>query len=335
MVSSNDVQKLFLQAVLSRRVITKNLGIKIWEQCVNAVKATDESLEIPFSSSTDSWHVWLTKVNNALNPLNLELARSNIQETGSEVYALVNRQGDEVAQLATDYAPNEIAYFKAVVEQIMLAPNDAYCVSSLAALREVNSLRPVMTKSQGEIVLNSFVAKGWLLKSKKGRYSLSQRTLLELSQYLKNEYPEAILECTVCMDMVTLGVHCNTPNCKGNLHQYCYNAYKRTKQTCPTCGNEWNPRPVGEGAYKEGQDKGKRRAQRKDSEEGSEEEAGEDEEASQSQSRATSTQPSQSQSRSKGKKKAIKDEGMDEEEEGEAEATPPARSSQRRKGARR
>jgi len=48
----------------------------------------------------------------------------------------------------------------------MLAPNSSYSISSLAALREVNSLTSPMTKTQAESVLASFVAKGWLLKSK-------------------------------------------------------------------------------------------------------------------------------------------------------------------------
>lgn len=52
------------------------------------------------------------------------------------------------------------------VEQIMLAPNESYSVSSLAALREVNALKGTMTKTQAEVVLGSFVAKGWLVKSK-------------------------------------------------------------------------------------------------------------------------------------------------------------------------
>lgn len=78
-----------------------------------------------------------------------------------------------------------------------------------------------MTKSQGEITLASFVSKGWLLKSKyvlsfwyakafelntpfdrRGRYSLSTRALLELLPYLKTTYPEEILECTICMEVI-------------------------------------------------------------------------------------------------------------------------------------
>lgn len=116
----------------------------------------------------------------------------------------------------------------------MLAPNSSYSISSMAALREVNSLTSPMTKTQAESVLASFVAKGWLLKSKcvdsfvcvthesyltslttqpllssrKGRFSLSPRALLELQPYLKSTYPEEVLDCTICFEV---GILFKTP----------------------------------------------------------------------------------------------------------------------------
>jgi hypothetical protein len=50
----------------------------------------------------------------------------------------------------------------------MLAPRQSFSISSLGALREVGAIRPKvsMTKAQAENVLASFVARGWLLKSK-------------------------------------------------------------------------------------------------------------------------------------------------------------------------
>lgn len=106
----------------------------------------------------------------------------------------------------------------------MLAPRESFSVSSLAALRELSAIKPKsnMTKTQAEVVLSSFVAKGWLLKSKfvapclvlscsmirssfrRGRYSLSTRSLLELLPYLKSTYPEEIVECTICMEVIFL-----------------------------------------------------------------------------------------------------------------------------------
>lgn len=40
---------------------------------------------------------------------------------------------------------------------------------------------------------------------RRGRYSLSQRALTELQQYLRNAYPDQILDCTICFEVSFLG----------------------------------------------------------------------------------------------------------------------------------
>ncbi|KAI1795761.1 Nse1 non-SMC component of SMC5-6 complex-domain-containing protein [Ganoderma leucocontextum] len=348
-VSSNDVQRLFLQAILSRRILSQKLAAKIWEKCIAAVQAANEALDIQYRNDRASWDAFVTSINDALNPLDLEFAHLHDEISGQEVYAVVNRKGDEVAQMATDYSALEIAYFKAVLEQIMLAPNEAFCVSSLAALREVNSLKSNMTKSQAEAALHSFVAKGWLIKSRRGRYSLSTRTVLELQIYLRSTYENEVVECTICMELVTRGTGCFTPQCKTRMHTHCFNNYRRRNNACPSCKEDWTAgndlsklRPVGEAAFREGQDQ-RRRARRKSTEE---QEDGEDEEedaepdASQSQEQDDDVkeepQPSQSQraptqaqpnGRGKGKRRAVVEEVDDE-------GTPPLRTQQRRSSRR-
>ncbi|OSX65068.1 hypothetical protein POSPLADRAFT_1135283 [Postia placenta MAD-698-R-SB12] len=166
MVSSNDVHRLFLQAMLSRRIMSRALAMKIWEKCIDAVKAANDTLDIPFSDNRNAWDAFVTQLNQSLNPLHLELEQRHDEISGKEMVVLVNRKGDEIAQMATEYSPLEIAFFKAVVEQIMLAPNESYSISSMAALREVSSLKGNMTKTQAEVLLSSFVARGWLVKSR-------------------------------------------------------------------------------------------------------------------------------------------------------------------------
>lgn len=51
------------------------------------------------------------------------------------------------------------------VEVIMTAPDEAYCVTSLVALRECASLKPAMTKRAGEELLGNLVRHGWLRRS--------------------------------------------------------------------------------------------------------------------------------------------------------------------------
>jgi len=48
----------------------------------------------------------------------------------------------------------------------MLAPDETFCVSSMAALREISHLKLNFTQKQGEVLLTSLVAKGWLHKSR-------------------------------------------------------------------------------------------------------------------------------------------------------------------------
>ncbi|KAI6045378.1 Nse1 non-SMC component of SMC5-6 complex-domain-containing protein [Pisolithus marmoratus] len=236
MVTSGDVQRLFLQAVFSRGILSYSHALVLWKSCVDAVKAAHPALDVRASDRRDEWDRFVNKINNALNPLDLEFRHVLDEETGREMYAVVNTRGDEIAQMATDYSPTEIAYFRAVVEQIMLAPNECYSLSSLAALREVNALKTSMTKSQAESVLSSLVARGWLLKSKRGRYSLSTRALLELSPYLKSNYPDECLECTICMEIVTRGVSCSTPACQTRMHQHCFRKLPaKQARSCPTC----------------------------------------------------------------------------------------------------
>lgn len=53
--------------------------------------AADDSLEVPFTGTKEAWESWVTKINQALNPLDLEFAHMNDQATGKELYALVCR----------------------------------------------------------------------------------------------------------------------------------------------------------------------------------------------------------------------------------------------------
>lgn len=255
MVSSSDIQRLFLQSVISRRVLSADLAKALWKQSVEAVKAADDTRQIDANTnSADGWSDFLASLNKSLDPLDLELSRMRNETTGKEMYALVNRRDDEIARIASDYSPLEISYFRALVEQIMLAPNGSYSISSLAALREVNALTSPMTKTQAESVLASLVAKGWLLKSKKGRFSLSPRSLLELQPYLKSTYPEEVLDCTICLEILTRGHACPKANCSVRMHDACYDAYRRSNGKCPACSEDWGRAgndkvlPIGEAA---------------------------------------------------------------------------------------
>ncbi|KZT44071.1 hypothetical protein SISSUDRAFT_1039334 [Sistotremastrum suecicum HHB10207 ss-3] len=282
MVSVNDIDRLFLQSILSRRIVSDKLFKLLWMKCKDAAKAVNPGLEVDVTETSDQL---MGRMNKKLDPLNLEIKTIYDEHSGIKLYGLINGTGDPNAQLATSYTVSEIAFFKAIVQQIMLGNDECYSISSMAALRESNPIKPKMTKSQAEGVLNSFVTSGWLLKSSRGRYSLAPRTLMELGLYLKNTYDnDGYVECTVCMEILTRGTRCWNSPCQARLHHWCYDRFSKTRAEyeCPRCRENWSlPAnkermiPIGEEAAKDGYDDLPRR-RRADSEEEDEMEVDED-----------------------------------------------------------
>ncbi|KAG6903216.1 hypothetical protein C0995_002759 [Termitomyces sp. Mi166 len=332
MASSSDVQRVFLQAILSRAIVSEKLAQTLWTKSIDAVNAANPELEIRRPAGRDTWNEFVTKVNQSLDSLDLEFRHLHDEISGTQMYALVNRKGDEIAQMATEYTAAEIAFFKAIIELIMLAPRRSFSVSSTAALREVSAIRPKtnMSKSQAEAVIGSFVAKGWLVKSSHGRYSLSPRSLLELSPYLKTTYPEELIECTICLEIITRGVACPRDNCKTWLHYHCFTNFIRHQKQCPTCRDPWPEDhtdkafvPIGEDAAREGDD-AKRWSRNESSDEDEDEEQYDEDEPDTTQSQA------QSQPKTQRAQRARRNEEEDATPVKREKASQPARRSTRK-----
>ncbi|KAG9099621.1 hypothetical protein FS749_000809 [Ceratobasidium sp. UAMH 11750] len=260
-VSKSDYKRLFIQAMMQRRWVSETTAKLIFKRCMAAALELNPTINFAYderSFATDNGPSFITEVNRDLEKFELRLSSTKDECTGETIWAMINTKQDPATMLATEYNPTEIQYFKLVVEQIVLANNDAYSIPAMAALREVSQLQGKgITKSEAEHLLSSFVAKGWLLKSKRGRYSLSSRSLLELQTYLRETYPDEYNECTYCMEPITKGIACRTENCIYRMHTHCYTAWVRARRDrpleCPQCKQSWREdaiRKVGEEGIK-------------------------------------------------------------------------------------
>ncbi|CAE6490343.1 unnamed protein product [Rhizoctonia solani] len=193
-VSKSDYKRLFLQAMLQRRWASEATVKLLFLKCMEATQEINPGLAQPYQENefvADGGRSFVTEINQDLEKFDLRFSSSRDECTGETLWAIINTKQDAATMLATEYNATEIQYFKLVVEQIMLANNEAYSIPATAALREVSQLQGKgMTKAEAEHVLSSFVAKGWLMKSKRGRYSLAPRALLELQTYLRDTYPD-------------------------------------------------------------------------------------------------------------------------------------------------
>ncbi|CAH1760440.1 11488_t:CDS:2 [Entrophospora sp. SA101] len=226
-----DTHRLFVQSAISRCFFSEVEGIEIYRKVC----------EITKDNRQESFQNFITTVNQKLNTIDLEFRKSSDEEDGHIVWALVNTKGDEVAKLATEYTASEISYLKHLIELIVTADDETYSVSSIIALKESSKLKTQMTKVATEALLQKFVNDKWLIQSREGKYSLSQRTILELQSYLKEEFDENIFECVVCLEIVTKGQRCELQDCKARLHNHCADRYfSQNEKICPICKINWS-----------------------------------------------------------------------------------------------
>ncbi|KAG9325353.1 hypothetical protein KVV02_004128 [Mortierella alpina] len=234
-----NLHRLFLQAAISRRLMTEATALDLYSQVCNLT-------EEPFDQ--DNFSDLITQMNEGLNSVELEFRRSQDEVTGAPIIALTNTNGQKIAQVATAYSPTELEYFKHLLDAIIMADDEAYCISSTAALHEAGNLKNAesktvtLTKRDAEVLLDRFVADKWFIRSGAGAYSLSMRALLELQTYLKETYEDQMQECTLCMETITKGQRCQVAACAARLHHHCASQYFKNmnNKVCPTCHTNWS-----------------------------------------------------------------------------------------------
>lgn len=112
----------------------------------------------------------------------------------------------------------------------------------MRALRLGNQLSPVkLSGRETQDVLDQLVKDKWIALEEKGVYYMDTRAIAELQSYLREEYADLIKECTICLDIITMGEKCTVPNCPVRIHKYCAESQfgNTTTPVCPQCSTPW------------------------------------------------------------------------------------------------
>ncbi|EPS38091.1 hypothetical protein H072_8184 [Dactylellina haptotyla CBS 200.50] len=213
--SYTNVHRTFLQALLIRPFIDIEEG----QELLAAIASAESGTDVPANSITvkqvsDILHT----IQNAISPFDLDLRDMLDQEDGKRYYSLINSADDEIIRFATTHTPDEISYFKRLLDEMFDTNNTRYAeimaVTSVRAI-SLNKNPPAerenrviatqgangeeatqvfagagigLTKLEAEDCLTRFVDEGWLERNSAGFHFLSTRALLELELYLNETY---------------------------------------------------------------------------------------------------------------------------------------------------
>ncbi|RKP24337.1 Nse1 non-SMC component of SMC5-6 complex-domain-containing protein [Syncephalis pseudoplumigaleata] len=231
--SMTNTHRAFLQACMATQLFTEDEAHDLYRRVC-------EATQVPYHE--ERLLDFMADLNRGIDKYDLEFRKAANEDTGEICWALVNTNGDRIAQYATGYSSQELQYFKKIpgqLDKMIRSEHELYALSSIQAL---NDSPTTMTRVQTEALLNRFVTDGWLsYASSHGQYGLGIRTLLELQTLLKDEY-SMIKECTLCMDTISKGERCDDVRCDARLHYHCARRYFRpdAPHKCPACQKPWS-----------------------------------------------------------------------------------------------
>lgn len=182
---------------------------------------------------------FISAANSNISPFDLEIRSTFHQTTRQRVYALVNTTSEPITQLATIHTADEINFVKRMLDAMFETYNtqrqEVVAITSMQAMklskppaserRETqNGLHTQgsggqgLTLIQAERMLKTLVEEGWFEKSRKGYYTLSPRSLMELRGWLMETYNDPgdendndvdelvnrVKVCVACKEILTM-----------------------------------------------------------------------------------------------------------------------------------
>ena len=220
--------QIFLQAMMANRVMRYDDARRMHHEIVtSAVEPGADRKSISASKSAfrlgddaSAFDRFWSDIARALRFLDLDMRRVKWPEDEQLYLGVVNKQGGETAKLATRLSPEQIALFRAVLDEILRDDRAAERgVDVMTALNATQTLGGVtqtqttgetqtaltqdqrtslgkMSKVEKEQTLRVLCADGWLTQGddEAARLRLGVRAFLELRDFLLSNAPERAKE---------------------------------------------------------------------------------------------------------------------------------------------
>ncbi|KAM5227704.1 non-structural maintenance of chromosomes element 1 homolog [Ctenodactylus gundi] len=223
-----DVHRRFLQLLMTHGVLEEWDIKRLQKHCYKV-----HDCSAPVGNLED----FINNINSVLESLCIEIKKGVTEDDGRPIYALVNLATTPVSKMATDFAENELDLFRKALE--LIVDSETGFASSTNILNLVDQLKgKKMRKKEAEQVLQKFVQSKWLIE-KEGEFTLHGRAILELGQYIREMYPDAVKVCNICHNLLIQGQSCET--CGIRMHLPCVAKFFQSNREprCPHCNDYW------------------------------------------------------------------------------------------------
>jgi len=238
----NKCHMCLLQIMMDRQILShKELRATIKKIC--------DSKNMEFTDSKIK--AFVKTICHKVEPFNLLLKKCQREETGETMYVLISKYMSDINKLVigSNLQKNEVEYLERLIDLIVNSndPDNLGRVSSVEALNMAGDCVHNISKQQAQVLLNHLQREKYL-NIKRGMISMTLRTLLEVEQFLVQQYnkegdSDTIKYC-LCKKMVMQGIQCT--QCSMRMHVYCSVKYLRSvenqgrRASCVKCKKQWD-----------------------------------------------------------------------------------------------
>uniref|UniRef100_A0A7N5P343 Non-structural maintenance of chromosomes element 1 homolog n=1 Tax=Ailuropoda melanoleuca TaxID=9646 RepID=A0A7N5P343_AILME len=160
-----DVHRRFLQLLMTHGVLEEWDVRRLQKHCYRVHDRT---------AAVEELEDFINNINSVLESLYIEIKKGATEDDGRPVYALLE----------------------------LIIDSDTGFASSTNVLNLVDQLKgKKMRKKEAEQVLQKFVQNKWLIE-KEGEFTLHSRAILEMEQYIRETYPDAVKICNICHSLL-------------------------------------------------------------------------------------------------------------------------------------
>ncbi|PON59183.1 Non-structural maintenance of chromosomes element [Parasponia andersonii] len=253
-----------IQALLSRGPLKQDEFHRIFKGLTGKTPGTHQQL----------FDEYLLRINKALSYAQFELRACRHQYDGEIYYGVVNNVSDEESKLGTKYSVPQIAFYKAIIEEIVQNATAHGSISNIDALnlrwenqvltgtgsQSQDGHYPALrnfTMTQKDKTLQELLHDKWLNRTPDGNIGLGIRSFLDLRSWFRNN---EVPSCEICneagvkvvplrffavkwaMDNLSSAELCQNEACSVRIHQYCLKkmfSQHKGARVCARCGIPW------------------------------------------------------------------------------------------------
>jgi hypothetical protein len=243
----------------------------MWRKTMSSGEAQAALAGITGDSGSRDVDGFLKTINNKIKAQNMEISRGVCEEGGDTHYALVNLVDSHVTRQSSVHKKEHLELFKAIVKKLVTPEDEGGTDGLLAMTTAVNLARELvnvtLSLAEAESVINQWLEERLLTLSRdRSGLCLGMRGILELTPYLRDHFPDFVVNCNLCRKICIRGERCQGPECGVKVHFHCGQRILCQTKKCPSCGSLWSGSGEGSGGGTTSRGRGDPCSQSEDSE---------------------------------------------------------------------